>query len=206
MKHRLTAPCKRPDQDQTLNLGMYPDWKSNMQPFAAWTMLQPSNTPGPFFFAFCLLIHFAGSSFFNEWQHLNFQVQNSSLTDNYNSLLQLMVQTSIKSNNLRFFFPLHLSGLLFHSPHLFPHPSSHLPFCKIGEGSGSRNQRQMGKILVPLLLNTKRLSFSPFQQSLVAGSFIGCVRACVCVCVCFEQLTISYPQYFTNSLFGGEML
>lgn len=72
MKYRLppvSAPTGPNPQPRYV-----PDWKLNMQPFAAQTMLQPSNTPGPFFFAFCLLIHFAGSSFFNEWQYLNFQV------------------------------------------------------------------------------------------------------------------------------------
>ena len=35
-KHQLLPPEFTPARDQTCNLGMYPDWESDPQPFNAW--------------------------------------------------------------------------------------------------------------------------------------------------------------------------
>lgn len=39
---QLGAPCRHPDQDQTRNLGMFPDWESNPWSFSAQDDTQPT--------------------------------------------------------------------------------------------------------------------------------------------------------------------
>ena len=45
-KHQLVVSCIEPTRDWTHNLGMCPDWESNLQSLGVWMMLHPIKSPG----------------------------------------------------------------------------------------------------------------------------------------------------------------